>query len=291
MEQTGLVRSDFVAYERANKRWRRHNRGMSDRSARPPVTIADLVAYSDRRFRSELAETKAELASPNFWYPYDSLTNLAALEQLLTSRHRDLANLAGDRPIADIGAGDGDLAFLLARHGFTVDIVDFGPTNFNGLAGARLQADHFSTSVAVHEVDLDRQFVLPRERYGLVLCLGILYHLQNPFFALRTLAECADHLLLSTRVARTTVDGVVPLDRAPIAYLVAPTETNNDPTNYWIFSPAGLNRLFERTGWVVLDERNFGRVDGDSNPSSDDRDERMFCLLARAEHPDAVVST
>ena len=273
------------------KRWNRDNRRMSAQSSRPPVTIADLVAYSDQRFRSELDEIKAGLASPDFWYPYDSLSNLAVLEQTLTSEHRDLATLAGGRPIADIGAGDGDLAFLLARHGFTVDIIDFGPTNFNGLAGARLLADHFATSVAVHEVDLDRQFALPRDRYGLVLFLGILYHLQNPFLALRTLAECADHLLLSTRVARTTVDGDVPLDRAPIAYLVAPMETNNDSTNYWIFSPAGLNRLFERTGWVVLDQRNFGRIDGDSNPASNDRDERIFCLLARPNSPPAVAPT
>src|SRR6516162_3676569 len=140
------------------RRWNRDNRRMSDQSSRPTVTIADLVAYSDQRFRSELDEIKAGLASPDFWYPYDSLSNLAVLEQTLTSEHRDLATLAGGRPIADIGTGDGDLAFLLARHGFTVDIIDFGPTNFNGLAGARLLADHFATSVAVHEVDLDRQF-------------------------------------------------------------------------------------------------------------------------------------
>ena len=67
--------------------------------------------------------------------------------------------------------------------------------------------------------------------------------------------------------------------------------TNNDSTNYWIFSPAGLDRLFERTGWEVLDQRNFGRIDGDSNPASNDRDERIFCLLARPNSPPAVAST
>jgi len=84
---------------------------MSDQSSRPTVTIADLVAYSDQRFRSELDEIKAGLASPDFWYPYDSLSNLAVLEQTLTSEHRDLATLAGGRPIADIGAATGTSHF------------------------------------------------------------------------------------------------------------------------------------------------------------------------------------
>jgi 2-polyprenyl-3-methyl-5-hydroxy-6-metoxy-1,4-benzoquinol methylase len=232
-------------------------------------------------FRAELAAAKSQLAPPERWYPYDTLGNVGAIDQMLSAGHRDLGVLAGGRPVADIGAGDGVLAFLLARHGFAVDIVDWGPTNWNGLAGARLLADHFATTVEVHEVDLDSQFDLPRARYGLVFFLGILYHLQNPFFALRALAERSDHVLLSTRVARVTADGKVPLDAAPIAYLVSPTETNDDPTNYWIFSPTGLRRLCERTGWDVVDEAFFGRTEGDSDPSGQDRDERAFLLLSR----------
>ena len=140
-------------------------------------------------------------------------------------------------------------------------------------------AQHFGTGVEVYETNLDEQFALPRKSYGLILFLGILYHLQNPLYALRRLAENADHLFMSTRVARVTTDGSVQLEGAPVAYLVDPTETNNDPTNWWIFSPQGLARLLDRAGWDVLDLEYLGRTDGDSDPSSNDRDERVFCLL------------
>jgi len=230
-------------------------------------------------FREELRKSKLRLAPEEEWYPYDSLGNFGALDVLLSADHRDLGALARGLPIADVGAGDGDCAFLLARHGFTVDIVDFGPTNWNGLRGARLLAKDLGTNVRVHETDLDAQFAMPRSAYGLVLFLGIFYHLQNPLYVLRRLAANSEHLLFSTRVARVTADGSVRLDDAPVAYLVDPTETNNDPTNWWIFSPPGLERLFDRAEWDVLDRVTLGRTVGDSDPSSMDRDERAFYLL------------
>lgn len=222
---------------------------------------------------------KLELAAASEWYPHNSLSNLWHFDKLLTDGHRDLASLIGGRPVADVGAADGDLAFFLARHGVTVDVVDNAATNWNSLRGARLLADHFETGVTVHEIDLDVQFRLPRDSYGLVLLLGILYHLQNPFYVLKQLAGRAEHLLLSTRIARVTADGAVRLDDAPVAYLLDTLETNNDATNYWIFSLPGLRRLFKRTGWAVLEEMTVGRTDGDSDPSRADRDERAFFLL------------
>lgn len=222
---------------------------------------------------------KLELAAASEWYPHNSLSNLWHFDKLLTDGHRDLAKLIGGRTVADVGAADGDLAFFLARQGVTVDVVDNAATNWNSLRGARLLADHFDTSVTVHEIDLDAQFRLPRDSYGLVLLLGILYHLQNPFYVLKQLAGRAEHLLLSTRIARVTADGAVRLNDAPVAYLLDTFETNNDPTNYWIFSLPGLRRLFKRTGWAVLEEMTVGRTDGDSDPSGADRDERAFFLL------------
>jgi 2-polyprenyl-3-methyl-5-hydroxy-6-metoxy-1,4-benzoquinol methylase len=230
-------------------------------------------------FSSEIRDVKSRLAAADQWYPYESITNLWHLDRLLTGPNRDLIALAAGNPVADIGAADGDMAFFLARHGLTVDIIDWGPTNWNGLRGARLLAEHYATTVSLHEVDLDSQFRLPRQQYGLVLFLGILYHLQNPIYVLRSLAEHSQHLLLSTRIARVTADRSVRLARAPVAYLLDPTETNNDSTNWWIFSPAGLERLIDRSGWDVLDQMTVGRTEGDSDPSRPDRDERAFYLL------------
>lgn len=266
-------------------------------SATPDLTqqggagdLTDLVAAATA-FRPELDAIKKSLAEPEHWYPYDTLSNFSVLDRLLSPQHRDLRRLAGGEPVADIGAADGDLAFLLARHGFIVDILDWGPTNWNHLSGARLLADYFDLGVMVHEIDLDAQFSLPRVEYGLAFFLGILYHLQNPFYVLSQLSRRVRHLLLSTRIARVTADGSLSLADAPVAYLVSPAELNDDPTNYWIFSPMGLRRIFDRTGWRVLDEVFVGYTVGDSDPSSMERDERGFYLLASRQFEPTRSST
>ena len=69
-----------------------------------------------------------------------------------------------------------------------------------------------------------------------------------------------------------------PVVDLPVAYLVAPDETNNDATNYWMFSPAGLERIVSRAGWSVLERYSVGDVIA-SDPSSPDHDERAFLLL------------
>jgi hypothetical protein len=66
----------------------------------------------------------------------------------------------------------------------------------------------------------------------------------------------------------------------PAAYLVAADECNNDATNYWIFTPAGLLRLFHRTGWKVLATQHVGDLQA-SNPRDNSADERVFAVLER----------
>ena len=63
-----------------------------------------------------------------------------------------------------------------------------------------------------------------------------------------------------------------------MAYLLNTAEANNDPTNYWIFSEAGLRRILDRTAWDVCDYQTTGCQSG-SDPTRLDRDQRAFCLL------------
>jgi len=100
--------------------------------------------------------------------------NLTILDELLEGVYRHLLDPRISPVIADIGAADGDLAFLLSSLGCEVDIVDHAPTNFNGLEGARLLARQLKSIVRVVDADLDRHFTLPRERYDMVLLLGVL---------------------------------------------------------------------------------------------------------------------
>jgi hypothetical protein len=245
------------------------------------MRIDDLVnglgAQVDR-----LADARSKIDRDIAWYPYDILANLVHLDGMLSGDNRDLDWLAQGLPVADIGAADGDLAFALeALAGWQIDILDTAATNMNGLRGAIALREHLGSRVAIHDIDLDRQFALPREHYGLVFFLGILYHLQNPYYALRELAAHSDNCLMSTKVARFAGSERTPIGELPVGYLVAPHETNNDPTNYWILSPTGVERLAERTGWIVVEKANVGNAE-ESDPSTPENDERMFLLLRSA---------
>jgi tRNA (mo5U34)-methyltransferase len=258
-----------------------------------PMDAAQLLAEASA-FNERLDEVKRRLAPRSFgWYPYGSLSNFAHLDRLLTGEHRALLGLAKGRTILDIGAADGDTAFFLESLGQRVHVIDYPPTNFNGCQGFRALRDALDSDIPLTELDLDSQFQLPEGRFGLALVLGLLYHLKNPFYFLERLSERTEHIVLSTRVTRYNVaDGSqvpagpvnaarVDLKTVPVAYLVNPHETNNDPTNFWIFTVEGLRRLLKRTGWEILDLTTLGAIDA-SDPATAEGDERAFCLARSA---------
>ncbi len=107
--------------------------------------------------------------------------------------------------------------------------------------------------------------------------LGVLYHLKNPYLALETLANQSRYCVLSTRVADLTKSGV-PIKDEPLAYLLDHRETNNDASNQWIFSPAGLDRIVKRSGWRIIAALTLG-CSQSSNPIDSDKDARKFLFL------------
>jgi tRNA (mo5U34)-methyltransferase len=230
------------------------------------------------RLRDRLAAARIR-ALPQFeWYPYDSLSNVYQLERLLGSRYDFLLQGAQANGVLDVGCADGELAFLFESLGCRVSAVDHPLTNHNHMRGIRALQGLLDSAIDIQEVDLDSQFSLPGECHGLTLFLGILYHLKNPFYVLERLARQSKYCVLSTRIARCFPDGApMPKDR-PIAYLLESDELNRDNSNFWIFSDAGLRRLLRRTHWEVLEYHNVGDTSA-SNPTSPDRDERVFCLL------------
>jgi tRNA (mo5U34)-methyltransferase len=237
----------------------------------------------------KLEKLKLDLAPTDFgWYPYGTLDNFHILDRLLTKDNRNFLGRIGKGLVVDIGAGDGDLAFFLESLGHDVHIADFPATNFNACRGLRLLKQKLKSNVVIQETNLDAYFTLPAERYELAFFLGILYHLKNPYMALESLARQARYAFISTRVTRYNVakghEGTelnvsrVKLSDVPIAYLVAPDETNDDDTNYWMFSPAGLRRILDRCGWDVLDFMTLGNTE-DSDPATQSGDERAFCYV------------
>jgi hypothetical protein len=258
------------------------------------VDIKDIAARA-LAYRVELDALKQRLAPTDFaWYPYGTLDNFHILDLLLKGDHRRLIELAGDAPVVDIGAADGDTAFFMETLGCRADVVDYPPTNCNGCRGMHALKAALDSRVTIHEIDLDARFDLPGQRYGLAFFLGILYHLKNPLGALESLARSARHALVSTRITRynlapnaptggTLNKARVELQTVPVAYLVDAFETNNDPTNYWMFSETGLRRVLDRAGWDVLDFITLGNTAA-SDPATNEGDERAFCLVRSRHH-------
>jgi tRNA (mo5U34)-methyltransferase len=254
------------------------------------MDVGELLAPA-AAFEQRLAALKDEIDLGGAdWYPYGSMGNFAHLDSMLTGSNRDVLRFADGRPILDIGAADGDTAFFLESLGQRVHVLENPPTNYNHCRGIHAMRTALESRVEIAEVDLDSQFVLPEGQFGLAFLLGLLYHLKNPYFVLETLAGRVEHMLLSTRVAQYNVAagredparGInaarVDISTIPAGYLVAPDEANNDATNFWMFTQAGLRRILDRTGWDVLDYATLGVTDG-SDPATSDHDERAFCLL------------
>jgi hypothetical protein len=197
----------------------------------------------------------------NGWYTFDSFATLTHLDAFLPGGIAHAVELAADEPVADIGTGDGDMAFLLESLGCPVIAMDWPGVNANAMAGVRLMKKELNSRIEIREVDLDDRFRLDGERFGLALAFGLLYHLKNPFWFLEHLAQHARYCLLSTAILPKS-------RRDPIAYLSGDREFYNDPTNYWFFSETGLLRLLDRAGWDVTRTHITGNR----------KDQRLFCL-------------
>ncbi len=226
-------------------------------------------------FPRMLAEKKAALPVDFPWYPYNTMENVVHLPGVVGEEHDFL--FAGDLAIADIGAADGDLAFYLESLGNRADIFDYGPTNMNGLRGARAMKEALGSAVNINEIDIDKQFKLDRN-YDLIFFLGILYHLKNPFFICEELSQHSRYMFVSTRVIRHFVAGGPDISDSTSAYLVHESESNNDATNFWMFTQKGLKLMLERAGWRVVKMITLGDTVA-SNPQDANHDERAFALL------------
>jgi SAM-dependent methyltransferase len=241
------------------------------------AVTADAFREHAAGFAGKLAALKLANPLTNYgWYPYDSLTCCPVLAELVGEHIDTVLEAARREAVLDLGCADGDLAFLFASLGCEVDAVDHPQSNFNQMFGVQALA-RLLPGVMVHALDLDARFELPRKTYGFALFLGTLYHLRNPFYALEALAERASYCVVSTRIAQRTPSGL-PIGEEPVAYLLGPREANNDPTNFWIFSRAGLLRLVRRAGWSVESELRLGCL-SESNPVDAEADERIFLLL------------
>lgn len=235
------------------------------------------------RFTRHLSDVRDKILGVP-WYPYGSMTGIRHLASFIDSG-TEIVRPGGS--VIDIGAADGDLGFFFDSLGCEVDFLDNGPTNFNQCRGIRATQKALGHNGRLIETDIDLGFELDRD-YDLALFLGALYHLRNPALALIRLAQHCQRMLISTRIASHLPTGEN-ISKSSVGYLLNAEEANNDPTNWWIFSHAGLVRLLKRCGWNIVTMTTVGAV-GRSNPTDNNADERAFAFCERVHnHADLFV--
>lgn len=229
------------------------------------------------QFKTGLIETRAKESGIN-WYPYDSMSNTVHMcsllpEEMLTQITD--GELGWD--VLDVGAADGDLGFFFEAQGCNVEFIDNAATNYNNCDGIKATVKGLDSRARLGFQDIDQRFELERQ-YDFAIALGLLYHLKNPMAFLTTLALHSQRMILSTRIANHFPDGT-PMGDQPIAFFMGALVSNNDPTNFWVFSKSGLEGVLRRCGWVI--KSHFVGGAEVSNPVDGDADQRMFVYCER----------
>jgi tRNA (mo5U34)-methyltransferase len=241
----------------------------------PNDPLVALLAHSQKFDLEQRAiKNRLKFANPSHvWYPHNTLG------RLLRGEYRDILALIGDKPIGDIGAADGDMAFFLESVGVKhLHIFDHIPISCNAMEGARLLKQERNSKIEIHDLNLDSFFTLPIERFGVIFFAGLLYHLKNPYYSLEYFAKHTEYMFFNTRIFSRLPGGSKDLRNEPVAYFLEADELNGDSSNFWIFTEASLKRLFIRTGWEIL---QFTPVDNtrDARPDAVTEGGRAFCLL------------
>ncbi len=157
--------------------------------------------------------------------------------------------------VADIGASNGYFSFEARKCGATVVAFDSRHKDNSGFGLA--QYINGISDIEHHHVNiLD---IMPEEygQFDIVLVLGLLYHVPDPY---RALANCAALSSKRLLVESYCIDTILPkpLRREPIMKFIAdpwrfPTywHINQDLSNFWGFTSVCLQRMIEDVGFTV----------------------------------------
>jgi SAM-dependent methyltransferase len=112
-----------------------------------------------------------------------------ARQNMLRPILRDLRERSTVQSVADVGCGVGYFSGFFRGLGF--DVV-----GFEGRPGNVEEARRRYPDIEFNVVDVEATSIGERGPYDLVLCIGLLYHLENPLRALRNFSAMARNFLL-----------------------------------------------------------------------------------------------
>jgi tRNA (mo5U34)-methyltransferase len=179
-----------------------------------------------------------------------------------TFQHAIPADLSG-KTVLDIGCNAGFYSIEMKRRG--ADRVVGIDSDEGYLAQARFAAEVNGAEIEFRQLDIYDVARL-RERFDLVLFMGVLYHLRHPLLALDLLYE---HVVKDILVFQSLMRGSREIAQVDKDYPFSETEIfdqpgypmmyfvehrySHDPTNWWIPNNACAEAMLRSAGFEIVD--------------------------------------
>jgi len=172
--------------------------------------------------------------------PFDQSNALAINEARMACLRRILPEIKTTlalRTAVDVGCGVGYFSRFLANMGFEVTGLEYREANV-------LAARERHPDIRFGQFDVEADVAGEVPRYDLVLCTGLLYHLENPLRAVRTLRRLAGQVVV--------VESMLIPAKEPMAALVIEEEGVDQAANYLALIPSMscLAVMLNRTGFT-----------------------------------------
>ncbi|MGC1684272.1 MAG: class I SAM-dependent methyltransferase [Candidatus Acidiferrales bacterium] len=165
---------------------------------------------------------------------YESLN--ASRDAVVSALLSELMQPLGLRTALDVGSGLGYFSGLLRTFGFEVSAVDGRQQNVE-------EARRRFPQIPFQRCDAQDITLRDLGKFDLILCFGLLYHLENPMLTVRHLRAMTKQLLL--------IEAVIYPGEQPIMALVDEGPTEDQGLNHVAFYPteACLVKMLYRSGF------------------------------------------
>lgn len=176
--------------------------------------------------------------------PEQFIFDSARYQRITTAREASLVEVLpelrermGLKTALDIGCGLGHFSAALQKLGFSVVGADGRESNV-------LEARQRFPEIDFRVADVEEKSSSAWGSYDLVLCLGLLYHLENPMRAIRNLEAMSGKLLI--------VEGMCVSEGRPALYLLDEGRGEDQSLNGLAFYPSesGLIKMLYRSGFA-----------------------------------------
>jgi tRNA (mo5U34)-methyltransferase len=157
--------------------------------------------------------------------------------------------------LADVGASNGYFSFEARRRGARVVAFDFRHKDNSGFGLA--QYINGMSDIEHHQINVLELAAATHGQHDVVLALGLLYHISDPYLALANCAALSRERLL---IESYCIDATVPEDRRdePVMRFISDPvrfpihgHVNHDRSNFWGFTSVCLRRMVEDVGFSV----------------------------------------